>query len=141
MDCEKNGLFLLINKFLLFQYLKGIFCVSTRAVAFNVAQNDQMLTLLFTRIKFAFNSLQRLENKGKRKWLKGHKGSSWILRKKNGHFCSLTNFYCFNFQWGFSPFLPGLAQNDQVLTLLFTRTKFPFKSQQRLKNKDMNRNG
>ena len=35
------------------------------------------------------------------------KGSSSIFEKM-AHFCSLTNFYCFNIQRGFSPFLEGL---------------------------------
>ena len=43
-DFWKNGLFLLINKLLLFQYSERISCVSTRALALKVAQNDHVVT-------------------------------------------------------------------------------------------------
>ena len=42
---KKNGEFLLINKFLLFQYSETICSVSGRAMALKIAQNDHMLTL------------------------------------------------------------------------------------------------
>ena len=47
----KNGSFLLINKFLLFQYSEGIYSVSARAVALRVAQNSHVLFLYLTRAK------------------------------------------------------------------------------------------
>ena len=61
-DFSKNGSFLLINKILLFQYSEGIYSVSTRAVALKVAQNDHVLLLFTTRIKFAFESQGTLGN-------------------------------------------------------------------------------
>ena len=44
LDFWKNGSFLLVNKFLLFQYSERISCVSTRALALKVAQNDHVVT-------------------------------------------------------------------------------------------------
>ena len=55
-DFWKNDSFLLINKFLLFQYSEGIFSVSRRAMTLKVAQNDQVLTLFLTRIKLTIKS-------------------------------------------------------------------------------------
>ena len=52
----KNGSFLLINKFLLFQYSEGIYSVSARAVALRVAQNSHMLFLYLTRAKLSVKS-------------------------------------------------------------------------------------
>ena len=52
----KNGSFLLINKFLLFQYSEGIYSVSARAVALRVAQNSHVLFLYLTRAKFSVKS-------------------------------------------------------------------------------------
>ena len=62
LDFSKNGSFLLINKILLFQYSEGIYSVSTRAVALKVAQNDHVLLLFTTCIKFAFESQGTLGN-------------------------------------------------------------------------------
>ena len=55
-DFWKNDSFLLINKFLLFQYSEGIFSVSRRAMTLKVAQNDHVLTLFLTRIKLTIKS-------------------------------------------------------------------------------------
>ena len=55
-DFWKNDSFLLINKFLLFQYSGGIFSVSRRAMTLKVAQNDHVLTLFLTRIKLTIKS-------------------------------------------------------------------------------------
>ena len=55
-DFWKNVSFLLINKFLLFQYSEGIFSVSRRAMTLKVAQNDHVLTLFLTRIKLTIKS-------------------------------------------------------------------------------------
>ena len=55
-DFLKNDSFLLINKFLLFQYSEGIFSVSRRAMTLKVAQNDHVLTLFLTRIKLTTKS-------------------------------------------------------------------------------------
>ena len=52
----KNGSFLLINKFLLFQYSEGIYSVSARAVALRVAQNSYVLFLYLTRAKLSVKS-------------------------------------------------------------------------------------
>ena len=52
----KNGSFLLINKFLLFQYSEGIYSVSARAVALRVAQNSHVLFLCLTRAKLSVKS-------------------------------------------------------------------------------------
>ena len=62
-DFWKNGSFLLINKFLLFQYSEGIFSVSRRAMTLQVAQNDRVLTLFQTRKKLAIKSQGNLANK------------------------------------------------------------------------------
>ena len=45
---EKNGSFLLIIKFVLFQYSEGIWSVSTGAVALKIAHNDHVATLSLT---------------------------------------------------------------------------------------------
>ena len=55
-DFWKNDSFLLINKFLLFQYSEGIFSVSRRAITLKVAKNDHVLTLFLTRIKLTIKS-------------------------------------------------------------------------------------
>ena len=55
-DFWKNDSFLLINKFLLFQYSEGIFSVSRRAMTLKVAQNDHLLTRFLTRIKLTIKS-------------------------------------------------------------------------------------
>ena len=55
-DFWKNDSFLLINKFLLFQYSDGIFSVSRRAMTLKVAQNDHVLTFFLTRIKLTIKS-------------------------------------------------------------------------------------
>ena len=55
-DFWKNDSFLLINKFLLFQYSEGIFSVSRRAMTLKVAQNDHVLTLFLTRLKLTIKS-------------------------------------------------------------------------------------
>ena len=55
-DFWKNDSFLLINKFLLFQYSEGIFSVSRRAMTLKVAQNDHVLTHFLTRIKLTIKS-------------------------------------------------------------------------------------
>ena len=55
-DFLKNDSFLLINKFLLFQYSEAIFSVSRRAMTLKVAQNDHVLTLFLTRIKLTIKS-------------------------------------------------------------------------------------
>ena len=62
-DFWKNGSFLLINKFLLFQYSESISCVSTRALALKVAQNDHVVTAFLTPIKLTVKSPQTLGNK------------------------------------------------------------------------------
>ena len=62
LDFSKNGSFLLINKILLLQYSEGTYSVSTRAVALKLAQNDHVLPLFTTRIKFAFESQGTLGN-------------------------------------------------------------------------------
>ena len=59
----KIGLFLLINKILLFQYSEGIYRVSTWALVLKVTQNDHVLTLFLTRIKLAVKSQGTLGNK------------------------------------------------------------------------------
>ena len=59
----KIGSFLLINKFLLFQYSEGIYRVSTWALVLKVTQNDHVLTLFLTRIKLAVKSQGTLGNK------------------------------------------------------------------------------
>ena len=53
---KKNGSFLLINKFLLFQYSEGIYSVFARAVALRVAQNSHVLFLYLTRAKLSVKS-------------------------------------------------------------------------------------
>ena len=55
-DFWKNDSFLLINKFLLFQYSEGIFSVSRRAMTLKDAQNDHVLTLFLTRTKLTIKS-------------------------------------------------------------------------------------
>ena len=62
-DFWKNDSFLLINKFLLFQYSEGIFSVSRRAMTLKVAQNDHVLTLFLTRIKLTIKSQGNLRNR------------------------------------------------------------------------------
>ena len=62
LDFSKNGLFLLINKILLFQYSEGIYFVSTRALALKFEQNDHVLQLFITRIKLAVESEGTLGN-------------------------------------------------------------------------------
>ena len=63
LNLWKIGSFLLINKFLLFQYSEGIYRVSTWALVFKVTQNDHVLTLFVTRIKLALKSQGTLGNK------------------------------------------------------------------------------
>ena len=63
LDLSKNGSFLLINKFVLFQYSEGICSVYTRAMALKVAQNDHLPTLFFTSVKFSVKSQGARENK------------------------------------------------------------------------------
>ena len=60
---EKNSSFLLIKKFLLFQYSEGICSVSTRAAALKLTPNDRVTTGCLTRIKLAGKSQGRLGNK------------------------------------------------------------------------------
>ena len=62
-DFWKNGSFLLINKFLLFQYSERISCVSTRALALKVAQNDHVVKAFLTPIKSTVKSPETLRNK------------------------------------------------------------------------------
>ena len=62
-DFWKNGSFLLINKFLLFQYSERISCVSTRALALKVAQNDHVVKAFLTPIKSTAKSPETLRNK------------------------------------------------------------------------------
>ena len=62
----KNGSFLLINKFLLFQYSEGIYSVSARAVALRVAQNSHVLFLYLTRAKLLVKSQGTI---GKNAWI------------------------------------------------------------------------
>ena len=62
LDFCKNGSFLLIKKFLLFQYSEGISSVSTRATALKVAHNDRVTTGCLTRIKLPGKSQGRLGN-------------------------------------------------------------------------------
>ena len=64
LNFRKIGSFLLINKFLLFQYSEGIYRVSTWALVLKVTQNDHVLTLFLTPIKLAVNSQGTLGNKG-----------------------------------------------------------------------------
>ena len=59
----KNGSFVLINKFLLFQYSEGIYSVSARAVALRVAQNSHVLFLYLTRAKLSVKSQGTLGKK------------------------------------------------------------------------------
>ena len=60
---KKMAHFLLISKFLLFQYSERISCVSTRALEFKVAQNDQVTTAFLTPIKLTVKSPETLGNK------------------------------------------------------------------------------
>ena len=60
---KKNGSFLLINKFLLFQYSEGIYSVSAKAVALRVAQNSQVLFPSLTRAKLSVKSQGTLGKK------------------------------------------------------------------------------
>ena len=53
---KKLAYFLLINKFLLFQYSEGIFSVSTKAITFKVAQNDHAFIPFLTHTKLEINS-------------------------------------------------------------------------------------
>ena len=62
-DFWKNDSFLLINKFLLFQYSEGIFSVSRRAMTLKVAQNDHVLTLFLTRITLTIKSQGKPRNR------------------------------------------------------------------------------
>ena len=62
-DFWKNDSFLLINKFLLFQYSEGIFSVSRRAMTLKVAQNDHVLMLFLTRIKLTIKSQGKPRNR------------------------------------------------------------------------------
>ena len=62
-DFWKNDSFLLINKFLLFQYSEGIFSVSRRAMTLKVAQNDHVLTLFLTRTKLTIKSQGNSRNR------------------------------------------------------------------------------
>ena len=62
-DFWKNGSFFLINKFLLFQYSERIYCVSTRALALKVVQNDHVVTAFLTPIKLTVKSPETLGNK------------------------------------------------------------------------------
>ena len=59
----KNGSFLLINKFLLFQYSEGIYSVSARAVALRLAHNSHVLFLYITRAKLSVQSQGTLGKK------------------------------------------------------------------------------
>ena len=59
----KNGSFLLINKFLLFQNSEGIYSVSARAVALRMAQNSHVLFLYLTRAKLSVKSQGTLGKK------------------------------------------------------------------------------
>ena len=59
----KKGSFVLINKFLLFQYSEGIYSVSARAVALRVAQNSHVLFLYLTRAKLSVKSQGTLGKK------------------------------------------------------------------------------
>ena len=45
---KPNGVFVLINKILLFQYSEGIFSAHKRAVTLTLVQNTQLITLLLT---------------------------------------------------------------------------------------------
>ena len=62
-DFLKIWPFLLINKCLLFQYSERISCVSTRALAFKVAQNDHVVKAFLTPIKLTVKSPETLGNK------------------------------------------------------------------------------
>ena len=59
----KNGSFLLINKFLLFQNSEGSYSVSARAVALRMAQNSHVLFLYLTRAKLSVKSQGTLGKK------------------------------------------------------------------------------
>ena len=62
-DFLKIWPFLLINKFLLFQYSERISCVSTRALALKVAQNDHVATPFLTPITLTVKSPETFGNK------------------------------------------------------------------------------
>ena len=62
-DFLKIWPFLLINKFLLFQYSERISCVSKRALALKVAQNDHVVTAFLRPIKLTVKSPETLGNK------------------------------------------------------------------------------
>ena len=63
LDLSKNGSFLLINKFVLFQYSEGICSVYTIAMALEVARNDHVPTLFLTSVIFSVKSQGARENK------------------------------------------------------------------------------
>ena len=60
---EKSGSFLLINKFLLFQYSEGIYSVSARAVGLRVAQNSHVLFPYLRGAKLSIKSQGTLGKK------------------------------------------------------------------------------
>ena len=63
LDFWKSDSFLLINKFLLFQYSERICAVPTRAIALYVVQNDHVVAVFPTRIKLAIKSQGTRQNK------------------------------------------------------------------------------
>ena len=91
----RNGPLLLINQFPLLQYSQAIFSVSIKPLALTLAQNIHPLTCFLMHIQAAANSpssgsYQRINMKSRNWW-----GTSSILGGM-AHFCSLTNFHCYN---------------------------------------------
>ena len=60
---ENMAHFLLINKFLLFQYSEGICSVSTKAMVLKVVQNNHVPTLFLKSIKLTVKSQETLGDK------------------------------------------------------------------------------
>ena len=130
LDLSKNGSFLLINKFVLFQYSEGICSVYTRAMALEVARNDHVPTLFLTSVIFSVKSQGARENKRMNIEQRMVNALNRVLLdlSKNGSFLLINKFVLFQHSEGICSvytraMVLKVAQNDHVPTLFLTRIK------------------
>ena len=102
----QNRVLKLINKILLFQYSEDIFSAKKRAVTLTLVHNTQLIMLFLSSYNMTRNFSFSQRYKGMN--IKTIEFGWWAFRQvrrnpsKTEFSSSLTNFYCFNIQRGFS---------------------------------------
>ena len=102
----QNRVLKLINKLLLFQYSERIFSAKKRAVTLTLVHNTQLIKLFLSSYYMTRNS--SFSQRNKRMNIETIGIGLWAFWQLGRNPCktefsnSLTNFYCFNIQRGFS---------------------------------------